>query len=508
MPNYLARIFTAANQQPFSAPNKHLPMINSLAASYSTYLTEFGQVRKKKQLMAWIKAIPELTALINKISKDIVYKYHFEPVKPGESGRNKVLKANRFAAEVKLKKLMRSQMFDNIGLGESFGWMGKISEKAIKEAIKKRLDNEFISRVEKKEIEKKIDEGIRNTTGIDEDLLAPRKYRYVASSSMEIVYNQYDIDFYKQWVGVWSQEFKPEEIIHFTQIDVDGKVNGFTPVESIIVQLELLRQMWQNLLSIHKNGGAPDRAFILEDTKVNTDSYKRIEDQLMKYKLVENRHGNLLFTGKLKIEDLTQFDKMQFMDSGLYITGVMAMQWEVPRSSIPFIVGEANTKEDVGGNAERGYWRNIEFMQDDFAETMNSQLWIPHFGVKIVFDNSYVQQDIQVETAKQLRLGNVQTIENLAHAKEKQIKFEKFVDMVGLNEEHFEEYEAPMMEVGAGSTMNNQLSRSEVNDSDAKKNESAKKKAEQESSIASRGSEPSGVGKEKKSRFKTYPYIF
>ena len=104
--------------------------------------------------------------------------------------------------------------------------------------------------------------------------------------------------------------------------------------------------------AIHKNGGAPDKIFNLKNLSVSSPAYKRIEDQIAKYRLAENKHGNMLFTGDLAVVDLQQMDEMQFKDLGLYITGLIAMQWGIPRSSIPFIIGGTNTKDDTGGNAE------------------------------------------------------------------------------------------------------------------------------------------------------------
>lgn len=516
MPNYFARVFTALNT-PYTSPfQKHLPMINSLTNSLYSYLSEYGQVRKKKELMAWYKRIPELTGLTNKVAKDIVGKYHFEAVgKDASTGRNRLLKANRFAAEVALRKTMLSHVVDMLVTGDGFGWIGKMSKSNLKELVDARLSEvRKIGKLEKKSLssaimdslmpmlECKIENNIEDLTSIDEDLLRPRKYRSIASSTMEIVFDQYDIQKYIQWVGGNQQEFSTEEIIHFTLQDVDGKINGFTPVECVIVQLELLRLMWQNMLSIHKNGGAPDKLFVLEDIKPGTEAYSRIEQQLQKYKLVENKHGNMLFTGKVTVEELNQLDKMQFMDSGLYITGVMAMQWQIPRSSIPYVVGQANTKDDTGGNSERGYWMNIDFAQQIFAETFNTQFWMPYFGVKLVFDNAYVQHDVQIETANSLKFNNVKLVDDMAKSHGKQLTFEKLTELIGLHPDYFEEAEQ-MMPVA--STMNQQLSKDEVGKSDDKKNADNRKKVEQQNVIASRGISPSGVGKEK---YAKYPYIF
>ena len=500
MAGYLAQVFSAVRK--FNKPTQqHLPMLNSISNSLSGYLQSVNQVRKKKTFMRWYKLIPELTALVNKVARDIIHRYHFEPLDPRETSRNKILKVNKFSQEIELRSIMFSQVVDMLAVGEGYGWLGKISESQAKEALKEILKREiFLNKIEKKEISEKLLHGFTDTNAIDEDILAPRKYRYMASTTMENIHGPYDMINYRQIVGMEEEFFSPKEIIRYTLMEVDGKVEGFTPVESIMVQLELLRQMWQNMASLHKNGGAPDKVFALENIHPGSASYERVKEQLQKYKLVENKHGNMLFTGKLTVHDLQQLDEMQFKDMGLYITGLMAMQWQIPRSSIPYIIGGTNTKDDTGGNSEKGYWRNIEFAQMVFEESMNTQLWIPYFGVKLVFDNTFVQQDVQVQTARQLRLNNILLENQLLGIGMKQLAVSTIQRELGRTDDEIEEKkEDPLLMGEPQSTMNQQLSKNEVNDSSDKANIRKRKKREQQN-LADRGQKPNGVSKELKCR--------
>lgn len=482
-------------------------MINELTTSISNYLYSRNQITKKKALVRWFKSIPELTALASKVSRDITRKWHFENVNPKESGRNKVMRANKFAQQVVLSKTMFSQALDCLITGDGFGWMGSINDSMVKEAINKTIESKY-SHLEMKERndivdslfrELKQENGFANVSKVDEDLLRPRRYRYLPSSTVEVLHDVVDITGYRHTVGLSEKLFKPEEVVHFTFADYDGKVNGFTPVESIIIQLELLRQMWQNMLSIHLNGGSPDKLFILEDARVGTESYRRIEEQLMKYKLVENKHGNMVFTGKVSVEDLQQLDKMQFADMGLYITGLMAMQWSVPRSSIPYILSQANTKTDVGGEAEREYWRNIEYVQKVFADTMNTQLWMPYFGVQIVFDNAYIQFDVQEQTALMNKYQNQMTISNILMKHGKMLTLSKELNTLGLSDDDIEDVPKEQMMPPAGAATGigtpSQQSPNQVNRSSAQASRGDQKRDEQTKRSLSVGN-PTGVGKE------------
>ena len=169
------------------------------------------------------------------------------------------------------------------------------------------------------------------------------------------------------------------------------------------------------------------------------------------------------------------------------------MLWEIPKSSIPYIVGGTNTKDDNGGNSERGYWKNMMYFQRSFAETMNTQLWIPHFGVKIVFDNTFIQQDLQKETAKQLKLGNLMAANTLLRTTGNQISQTKLLRALGLTVQDIEEAKEELMPEREGAFgSENRMADNEVTDSDDKANLRAKKSEEQRNSSRSKGFTPTG----------------
>jgi len=510
----LSKVFATVGNNNTNMVQRHLPMINSITSSFGGYFGQYGQVRRKKALMDWFKGIPEVTALISKVAKDMTSEYHFEAVvSPNrQSSRNKLLQANKFAQTVQYRSTMLSQAIDMLVTGEGYGWKGLLKDKQVKEAIRRtpsyRVGKLFNTSKELKIVQDRVmlelkrTDALPDTQGFDEALLVPRKYRYVPSTTMENKHDKYDYTGYNHIVGSNTVEFTPEEIIHFDLMSIDGKPFGFTPLESVVVQLELLRQMWQNMLSLHKNGGSPDKIIIAENINPQSVAYKRIEQQLEQYKLVENKHGNMLFTGKVSIEDMQQLDKMQFMDMGLYITGLLAMQWQIPRSSISFIVGGANTKDDTGGNSEKGYWDNVEYFQQMFADVYNSQLWIPHFGVKLVFDKVYINKDVQKQTALMSKYNNVLTMSTILNSSEKQLSLKKKMEILEIEDDDMEDFEDPMEKQArlgmgpAASGIGTPAQQPKDNDSEDKKNIKKKKKDEQVGSMNSRG-KPNGVGKER-----------
>lgn len=485
MASTLTRLFSTIGTRE-SSQTRHLPMLNEINANLSSYYSNAGQSHKKKALMNWYKGIPELTGIANKVARDITSKYHFESV--SGTGRNKVLKAEKFAADVGYRRIKFAQAVDKLITGEAYGFIKKITKDTVMKEAQSFMAN---SNYEMKESKAVLDYAVKQAF-LDEDVMTPKDYRYIASSTMDNHYDKYSIEYYTQTVGSIPERFETSEIIRSTFMDVDGKVSGFTPVESIVVQLELTRLMWQNMMSIQVNGGTPDKIFSFENLNPQSPAYKQIKEQLEKYKLTENRHGNMLLTSKVNITDVQQFDKMPFKDVGVYVASVIALQWQVPRSSIPLMLGEANTKDDTGGNSEKGYWDNIEYMQRLDAEIDNTQLWIPHFGVKLVYDDVFEQKNIVEQTALMSKLNNVKLMEEILSTSGTKLTKQKKMKLFGLMDDEVEKAEVVLE---PQSTLDKQQPKSATETSDGERNRRKRKSEEQLMTAASRGV-ANGTGKE------------
>jgi hypothetical protein len=128
---------------------------------------------------------------------------------------------------------------------------------------------------------------------------------------------------------------------------------------------------------------------------------------LTKYKKIQNKHGNMVFTGDLKIEKLMEVEQqMENKDLGLYIVGVLAMFYGVPVTRIPFLVGKAASGGDAGGLADSGYWRMISVLQSKLEEVYNTNLWRPFFGVEFEFSRGYMQDEVR-ETQNEMQKTQV-----------------------------------------------------------------------------------------------------
>ena len=227
--------------------------------------------------------------------------------------------------------------------------------------------------------------------------------RHVASSTVTIEADQHEPTNYIQRVGVNKRIFSPEEMMVFKLMPFDGRVYPFPPMEAIFSEIYLLWLITQNYVSWFENGGKPDNVFILPKELAGSKNHKYLIDTLKKYKKIQNKHGNLVFTGELSIERLAEAEEqMENKDLGLYLTGIIAMMYGVPVERIPFLVGKSATNGDSGGLADTGYWRKISVWQGKMEDVYNRELFVPFFGVEIRFKRGYLQDEVR-ETQNEMQ---------------------------------------------------------------------------------------------------------
>lgn len=397
---------TNSNQTNTSNP---LPLLNQLFYENRSIFGQAVQQNSFKMFNTWARKSPQLMGFINVITSDILSDdINFTPLDK-KSGRNKVLKAKKFFNANKGREVMEETLNDCFLNGVGYNWIGKLDQNTVKEFCTKTASQFY----EQKEIETKAEE-IYNML-VDGDAQIAKKMRYIPASTISIETDEYEIKKYIQTVGVNTKIFKKEEVIFIKFFPFDGKVYGYAPMESLLAQVYLLNLISKNYTSFFENGGHPDKVFVLPKEIAGSKNHAYLIETLQKYKKIENKHGNMVFTGDITIEDLQKVESnMEHRELSLYIISVLAMFYGIPVGRIPFLIGKAANNGDAGGLADSGYWRKVSVWQSKLEEHYNSALFEPYFGVDIKFGRGYKQDEVretQVEMQKtqiveqRLRLG-------------------------------------------------------------------------------------------------------
>ena len=379
-----------------------LPMLNSLfVENFSRYSSPGYTDNGFKTFIKWARRSPQLMGFADIIVTDMLSdEISFCPIDP-ENGKEKSDRAKFFWESNGGMEIPQETLYDLILLGIGYNWVGKIDDIQLKEFMKKAI-NKTMPELKEKDLEVKSEELVDKYKKSNLDKIA-KKLRHVAASTMSMQTNKYEVVKYVQRVGAETKEYSKDEILTFKLMPFDGKVYPFPPMEAIFSEVYLLWLITQNYVSFFENGGKPDNVFILPKELAGSKNHQYLIDTLKKYKKIQNKHGNLVFTGDLSIEKLMEVEhQMENKDLGLYLTSVLAMLYGVPVNRIPFLIGKAAAGGDSGGLADSGYWRKISVWQSKLENIYNQKLWIPYFGVRMKFSRGYLQDEVR-ETQNEMQ---------------------------------------------------------------------------------------------------------
>jgi len=190
----------------------------------------------------------------------------------------------------------------------------------------------------------------------------------------------------------------------------------------------------------------------------NSKNHQFLIQQLMKYKKIQNRHGNLVFTGEIDIQDLQGNPKdLEYKDLALYITSNIAFAFGIPVTRIPYLIGSSASGGDGGsGLAESGYWNKISDFQDSIEDLLNSQLF-NDLGWAIKFPRRYKQDEVRESQIKSMNADTVIKYQEIFAKQGKQLKTDKVLELMCWNEEDIEDVDLSIMEVQHNSLTNQNM---------------------------------------------------
>jgi len=385
--------------------DKNFPLLNSLFLERFSMFNPNSSDNNYKTYMKWARKSPQLMGFLDIVATDMLSDgVEFKPLSR-ESGRNKIGNARKFWSSNTGIDVAQATIYDLLITGIGYNWIGKVSDKQMKEFCEIAI-KQFTPEVKEGELEYKADVMVESIKEASPDKFA-KKLRHVAATTVSKNTDEYETLNYIQRVGVNTKRFEKDEILEFQLMPFDGKIYPFPPMEAIMSEVYLLWLITQNNVSFFENGGKPDNVFILPKEIAGSQNHKYLIDTLKKYKKVQNKHGNLVFTGDLTVQKLMEVDQqMENKDLGLYLISVIAMVYGIPVNRIPFLVGKAAAGGDSGGLADTGYWRKISVWQSKLELIYNRDLFVPFFGVEMNFKRGYLQDEVR-ETQNEMQKTSI-----------------------------------------------------------------------------------------------------
>jgi hypothetical protein len=427
---------------------EQLPLLNYVnTLTKQPFVQEYYQIHRKKRMKYLVERSPEATQVIDGHARDIAGTFHFEPVRPGASGKILINKANNFVLRSNYKQHRFAAIKDAIVTGEGFL---------------------FISELAKSQADMLVREFKRIDPAFNDNSFKARGIMSMASTTMAVEHNNHEVTRYIQSLygtagGVESsRQYSKDKVMHITFEVPAGKVEGWTPLYTVPLHLELLWLMWDNQYDFQVRGNHPDLVVMAETLDRNKTSFDKVSKDLQAYNMPGNsRHGTLLLAGdKFNIQQLERMDTLQFKEVDMFIQSLLGGLFHYPQNRLAIKTEQSAKSKDSSGGNERFYYSIIEQKQDVLTDIENRMFWMPYFGVRIVQDKTYKHDQIEEGTAQQIRLGNLNMLAEMLNARGRVLNTRKAIDVfngVGttLSEDDVEEGQ---LHTQTSSTTNDRLS--------------------------------------------------
>lgn len=380
---------------------KAFPIINEPMQVFSdmgVFVHPFGVSPSVSYDVLWtyFRYTPEIVAIIRAIVEDIMSDGWVL-----KGGRNNKLKVEKFLMKNYAKEQISSMLFDTMVTGDGYLYLQKLSKAEVKGRIFNMLEKPEIKGLLNDEIKTEMGENIFRAIEDDEDIFTARSFVNVASSTMKAQFDKNgDVHKWIQKVGVRVQTFQPEEIIHFRLLRLDGKFYGFSPMASILKEMDILANVKDYARYYFEKGGVPNFLFTLKNETPNSENFKQFKKTLQLFASLANKYKSIVVTGEVDAKELNKMGKdMEFRDLAKYLTQILIMTWGVPTARLSDIgFGDKMSKGSV--ISEQGYYRKISHMQDLVEDLINMELLSP-FKVTMKFKKTYLQDEIRrVQTDK------------------------------------------------------------------------------------------------------------
>jgi len=429
--------FFSGNHSPRNRPMyNEIPNISS-SSSKRTYQNKH---MNKKMFVDWFRTRPELNAPVTIRVNDTIKEVDFYDVDGSPLSREAFLKAKTFWEKNEMYKRLKSYQYDRIITGGGFLWKGNaLNQRTVKKKEYIAGLKQLSVRLAKQQLGHKIK--TRSVVDLsnkiflrafDEDVRKTRIVDYVPSSTVVIEHDLYDVKKYIQVFATHTEEFSPDEIVHTRFIDVDGRVDGFTPVMSLGFEMILAWAIKENMIGFFKNGMVTGKFIVLPDEIAGSKNFDWLKEDLMNQGILENRHGHMVLTGNVDIHDMEEKLKdMEYEKLFLQIKSTVANSILVPLSRLDNYSSTGGS--DAGGLADSGYWSSVESDQRVIEMDTNSQLF-NELGFSIKFKRPYKVDEVrEAQAANQNIAFILQANKGLRGDYNKRLKEASYLSLISGN---------------------------------------------------------------------------
>ena len=392
--NFLVKALT-----PFKSPASYVdsgPLINE---PFAAVPQPYGQYQPVSYFTLWAyyKDSPETFACVNVRVEDILSNGY---VLIGED--ENVKNAQEFLDRNNWEGEGKKMLFDAHVTGDGYIYINKVNMNSLKSFVERVVEGMEIKSESREDFVNDIVTGVRDE---NPDILTPRAFRSLPSSTVKIEGTiKGDVHQYVQQVGSEWRWFLPDEIIHFKLFDLDGKLYGFTPMQTTLKEMDTITSVKDYAKYNFERSTIPHIALVFPEEIPESPNMVGIRESLREFAQNPNKQRILLLTtnekGAQKIDLASDAKDMEYRESARYHTQVIVNTWGVPPSRLPGLLLDAGVKSANIG--EDSYYASIEHYQARLENLVNSRI-LKFFNVKMKINRPYQQTEMRkMQVSKQM----------------------------------------------------------------------------------------------------------
>lgn len=358
-----------------------------------------------------VKKSPELVGCVTAIVEDMIADdWRFI------GSASAIEKARTFELKSKFKKILTNAILDLVITGDAYILKLGINQNKLKSIIenvsKQMLEKKYNVKFNKSQVYELISQTVK----------VPKDLQLLKANTIKMNYDETGlVSSYVQKVNGLTRVYDAGDVIHLTLMNIGGKPNGFTPIESLLSDVATLIFAKDFAGKFFENDGMPYWLINMPEDTPDSRNYENVKKELKEMRLKANKYKSLLTTGKLTIEQVQKFTKdLEFAKLIQHFSQIILMAMGVPAKRINWVVDIRQVGSDPKAN--EGYYKKLDFMQLIIGETLNAELW-DAFNVEMMFKGSY--------KIDQIRAANVVAIA----APSGLITVEEGREMIGLDPE-------------------------------------------------------------------------
>jgi len=410
-----------------------------------------------------VKNSPEILSVTTAVVDDIIghgvdYKYVGRTDNAENPGQRSLDDAKEFWREN--KELISDWIIDSMLMGDGYLYKKMLDGEQAEQEIQSYIDENYsfndarYKSAAKEAVFSKVNDRINETEEIE----------LVPASTVEHDIDEFgNIERFVQEIGGEDYDLDPEKVVRAPYMNLNGKTYGFTPVATLFAELDMLANAKDYNSVKFDNAAVPNKIFKLPNDGPKSSNFQMVKETMEKYRQLKNKHRDLVMTGDIEIEDLSESDEMGFRELAEYVTRVIVMAWQVPPMRIGGVLGNQGATESA--MAREGYNKRVQRMQDKYETVLNNELFEPMFSVRVSFNNPDVKSEIrqaerdlrQTEVVKQRMALGLMSLEDARD----------YIGVSNVDAPDVSEEEVRQNAVSMGSSQSGMMSDEEVSQSSA-----------------------------------------